>query len=258
MEITIHNVGHGLCVSLVHENGNTMLWDCGHQENYRPSKFLPDMGIRRLSRLFISNYDEDHISDLPSLLATYRPGSLHRNKSINADQLRSLKRAGGPITPAMESMLGMINEYVYGPPDPPPQFPGVSYSVYSNDYGSEFSDTNNISLVTFLNCNGLVFMIPGDLEEDGWWGLLRDPRFVEELPKVNILVAPHHGRESGYCAEAMDLIRPNVVVFSDSEKKHATQEMTNTYGQYSSGVTFNGAPRKVLTTRSDGSITWRA
>ena len=49
-----------------------MLWDCGHKtdpEN-RPSKFLPDAGIFTVHRMFITNYDEDHISDLPNLRQT--------------------------------------------------------------------------------------------------------------------------------------------------------------------------------------------
>ena len=67
MRLTIHNVGHGLCISLVHENGNVMLWDCGHAGNSRPSDFLPALGIHTINRFFVTNYDEDHISDLPNL-----------------------------------------------------------------------------------------------------------------------------------------------------------------------------------------------
>ncbi len=33
MTVTIHDVGHGLCVSLLHNNGNVMLWDCGRESS---------------------------------------------------------------------------------------------------------------------------------------------------------------------------------------------------------------------------------
>ncbi len=39
MKIKVNNVGHGLCISLIHENGKVMLWDCGHNEDCRPSVF---------------------------------------------------------------------------------------------------------------------------------------------------------------------------------------------------------------------------
>ena len=100
MEITIHNVGHGLCISLIHENGNVMLWDCGHSDTNRPSNFLPLKNITHIDYFFVTNYDEDHISDLPNLRDKINIRSLYRNKTISSSQLRQIKLEGGPITPA--------------------------------------------------------------------------------------------------------------------------------------------------------------
>jgi beta-lactamase superfamily II metal-dependent hydrolase len=256
MKVTIHDVGHGLCISLIHQNGNVMLWDCGHQDNCRPSEFLPSLGVTRIDRFFVTNYDEDHISDLPNLLERVYIRSLHRNKSISAEQLRQLKLQGGPISPAMASMLDMIDSYTGGPLDPAPAFPGIHFTPFRNSYSEKFPDTNNISLVTFLNCNGTKFIIPGDIEKKGWQELLGRPDFTSELAGVNVFVASHHGREDGYCEDVFDICKPEVVVFSDSPVKHATQEMTQTYANHASGITFNRAARYVLSTRNDGSLTW--
>ena len=168
MKFTVHDVGHGLCMSLVHDNGNVMLWDCGHRELHRPSSFLPLLGISEIDYFFVTNYDEDHISDLPNLRAKVYLKSLYRNNSISSAQLRALKRQSGPISLAMESMLQMIDSYRYGPLSPAPSFPNVWYKTYSNLYSDEFSDTNNISLVTFVKCGNTKFIIPGDLEVKGW------------------------------------------------------------------------------------------
>ena len=89
MKLTIHNVGHGSCISLLHENGNSMLWDCGHDGYNRPSVFLPKIGIKWIDMFFITNYDEDHISDLVNIKKYV--SFLIRNKSINSQDLRSLK-----------------------------------------------------------------------------------------------------------------------------------------------------------------------
>ena len=258
MTVTIHDVGHGLCVSLLHDNGNVMLWDCGRSDTNRPSSFLPRQGIRRIDRFFVTNYDEDHIADLPAVRDELAIQALWRNKSISAAQLRTLKLAIGPISPAMESMLGMISTYTAGPPEPPPAFPGVQFSVFCNRYGTDCGDTNNISLATFLECNSLKFIIPGDLEKGGWERLLEDTAFRAELPGVNIFIASHHGRESGYCRAVFDICHPNGFVFSDSPIKYATQEMANIYATHASGLTFNGQKRCVLSTRKDGSLIWTA
>lgn len=256
MRVTIHDVGHGLCVSLVHDNRNVMLWDCGHAGWNRPSVFLPKLKIKRIDRFFVTNYDEDHISDLPNLREKCNISLLCRNESISANQLKQLKLQSGPITESMRSMLNMMQRYTGGPPTRIPQFPGVDYSIFSNSYGTDFTDTNNISLVTFLECNSLRFIIPGDLEEAGWKLLLKKREFREELKKVDIFIASHHGRENGYCADVFKICKPAVIVFSDSSIKYATQKMASTYASHASGVKFNGEIRYTLSTRKDGTFGW--
>lgn len=256
MRVTIHDVGHGFCVTLVHQNGNVMLWDCGHKEDYRPSEFLLASDISQIDYFFVSNYDEDHISDLPNLRANVNIRSLHRNKSISSAQLRTMKRQGGPISQAMESMLSMIDSYTGGPLNPAPQFPGVRFKTFSNTYGAQFQDTNNISLVTFLECGATKFIIPGDLERIGWSALLTRQDFVDELAGVNVFIASHHGRESGYHEDVFQVCSPHIIVFSDSEIQYATQEMSQRYAEHASGVIFSGETRYVLSTRKDGTLIW--
>ena len=256
MRVTIHDVGHGLCVSLVHDNGNVMLWDCGSDDWGRPSEFLREQKIQRIDRFFVTNYDEDHISDLPNLRAKLKISLLRRNKSISPDQLKRLKRQSGRISPAMESMLNMMQEYADGPPINLPQFPGVDFSTFCNTFGTDFKDTNNISLVTFLECKTLRLVIPGDLEEAGWKRLLKNNEFRKQLRKVNVFLASHHGRENGYCAEVFEICKPVVVIFSDSSIKHSTQEMASTYANHASGITYRGKKRYTLSTRNDGPICW--
>ena len=256
MNVSVHDVGHGMCVSLVHQNGNVMLWDCGHKEEARPSEFLPNSGISKADYFFVTNYDEDHISDLPSLRANVKIRSLYRNKSISTEQLRALKRESGPITDSMESMLNMIDTYTGSPLNPAPEFPGVQYRCFHNNYGDEFSDTNNISLVTFLKCGSTKFIIPGDLGTRGWDALLSRQDFITELADVNVFIASHHGREDGYNEDVFSVCHPSVVIFSDSEIEFATQEMAQAYAKHASGVSFNGDTRYVLSTRNDGSLSW--
>lgn len=254
MRLTIHDVGHGQCISLVHENGNVMLWDCGHTNDNRPSEFLPALGVTGIEHFFVTNYDEDHISDLPELRNNLGIDTLTRNSTISVEQLRSLKLEGGPISPAMESMLDMHGRYNGPVSEPGPGFPGVLRSHYHITYSDDFDDTNNISLVTFLTCGERKIVIPGDIEKKGWLELLRRDGFVRELSTVDIFIASHHGRESGYCAEVFEVCQPLVVVVSDSNIQHATQQMVDVYGRHASGCSYNGQNRKVLTTRSDGSI----
>ena len=257
MRFTIHDVGHGFCAHLKHDNGNVMLWDCGHkaEPEHRPSEFLPASGVHTVHRMFITNYDEDHISDLPNLIRAIRINILHRNRSITPAQLRRLKEESGTISPAMESLLSMHESFT-GDITDPPSFPNVTFDTFYCTYPTDFRDTNNLSFVTFLETPMSNFLVPGDIERPAWQKLLQNPNFCNRLRRVSVFIASHHGRTSGYCREVFEYCSPRVVIFSDGPKQYATQEETDTYATHASGVNFNGRNRRVLTTRSDHSISW--
>ena len=261
MRFTVHDVEHGSCISLVTNDGRAMLWDCGYSENNRPSIFLENMHVREISCLTITNFDQDHIGDLPALREKFKIKRFSRNKSISNAQLRKLKKeAGSYITQAMENIFDMNDNYIY--PATTPIFENIKLNSFSNRYGStsgEFQDTNNISLVSFLTIGNTKIIIPGDLEKKGWLQLLHNENFRNELKDVNIFIASHHGRENGYCHEVFDYCVPDVFVFSDKCIEHGTQEgMALLYGQHvkGNGVLFRNQYRKVLTTRNDGTFYW--
>lgn len=68
MRFEILSVEHGACAYAVGSDGGVLLFDCGHSESCRPSRYLPECGITNISRFFVTNYDEDHISDLLAVL----------------------------------------------------------------------------------------------------------------------------------------------------------------------------------------------
>ena len=74
MRFEILNVEHGFCAYAIGSDGGVLLFDCGHGSVNRPSTYLPDRGITNIHRFFVTNYDEDHISDP----ARRSPESPHR------------------------------------------------------------------------------------------------------------------------------------------------------------------------------------
>jgi beta-lactamase superfamily II metal-dependent hydrolase len=257
MRFEILSVGHGFCAYIETDNKNLVMFDCGANTDpeFHPAIYLHRRGQRSTERLFITNYDQDHISDLPNVQKYISAKILHRNESISSEQLRRLKLQGGPITAAMEKLIEMMAGYT-GPITEPPDLPRFDWNSFCHEYGAEFSDTNNTSLVTFVTAGALDIVIPGDLETAGWLSHLKNSDFRAALSRVDVFIASHHGRESGYCREVFNHCKPSVVVISDGPKQFASQEMVNIYATHASGVQFNGQHRKVLTTRSDGSILW--
>jgi beta-lactamase superfamily II metal-dependent hydrolase len=257
MRLEILNVEHGFCAFAVGTAGDVFLFDCGLGPSCRPSSYLPARGIRSIQRFFVTNYDEDHIEDLPALRRALSIELLSKNPSLDARIVRSLKQP--PISPAMQEMLSMLDSYtgVVAPEQLDP--PGLRAVSYSNPY-PRFTDTNNLSLLTFLDVGSVTFAIPGDLEREGWLLLLQNPEVRDELRRVDVFIASHHGRESGYCGEVFNYCAPEFIVLSDGAIEFDSQRMASTYARHASGGAFNGPGgrevRRVLSTRSDGNLCW--
>jgi len=257
MRFEILNVEHGFCAYATGADGGTILVDCGHGAANRPSLLLPSRGIASVRRLVVTNFDEDHISDLVNLRRQVDIEVLTRNPTLTSAQLRTLKAP--PISPAMSELLGMMDSYS-GPVAPAQLEPlGIRMWNFHNEY-PRFSDTNNLSLLTFIDVGGVSFVLGGDLERAGWLELLKNPHVQGLLGRVRVFVASHHGRESGYCKEVFNYCNPNLIVVSDGSIQYDTQKMAAVYAKHATGEMFScpsgNEIRKVVSTRCDGNIFW--
>ncbi|MDE0151394.1 MAG: hypothetical protein OXK80_02705 [Bdellovibrionales bacterium] len=256
MRITVHSVGDGLCISLIHDNGTTMLWGCGHNDRNKPSDFLSKIGVNTIDALFITNFNKNHISDLPNLFSKFHIQAMFQNDSISVSQLQALKiKQSGEISIPTKCMLDMMRTYSRME-ETPPSLLEVNYKLFYNEYYYDFYDINNISLVTFLKCKGKCFLIPGNLEVSGWRRLLKKSHFKLALQDVNVFIASHNGRGIGYYPEVFNFCNPEVIVCSDSHIQCATEEMTGIYKNHATGILFNNKKRYVLSTHKDGTICW--
>ena len=132
MKFEILNVEHGFCAYAVGNDGEVLLFDCGHGSSIRPSTYLPQQGIRDIRRFFVTNYDEDHISDLIDVRRHLDIEILTRNPSVTSAQIRALKTP--PISPAMNELLAMIGDFTADVPSHRFDPDGLRVSVFWNDY----------------------------------------------------------------------------------------------------------------------------
>ena len=257
MQIRIFDVEHGGCALVTADTGARILIDCGHNgtTGWRPSTYLHQLGVRHLEKLMITNYDEDHASDLVNLVKTVSIGVLASNPSVSAADIRKLKKVGG-IGQGIDALADLKNRYTASVSGEGADFGNLSALLFWNRYLADFDDENNLSLAVIMKADGLTICFPGDMEVEGWRRLLRNPAFVEAIGKVNIFVASHHGRENGCCDELFSQtgLKPAIVVISDSGIEHATQETVAWYGARAKGIMLNGQTRRVLTTRTDGRV----
>ena len=157
MKFEILNVEHGFAAYALANDGSVLLFDCGHAPTCRPSDYLSAQGIRTIRRLFITHYDEDHIGDLPNVCRSLSVEVLTRNPSLTSAQLRSLKPP--PISAAMKVLLAMIDSYTGDVSNERLEPSGIRVCTFYNTYPT-IADTNNLSLLTFLNVGPVSFVLP--------------------------------------------------------------------------------------------------
>lgn len=258
MQLTIFNVEHGACALLMCDNGNSLMIDCGHNAwtGWMPGDHLQSIGIDSLSMLFITNYDEDHVSGFRNLDASVGIDWMVRNQTVSAYDLYQLKSETG-MGYSMQHLANRVDHFVSST-NARPDFPGVKWKVFHNNYPS-FDDENNLSMVVSLTINGVKFLFPGDMERAGWINLLsQDTALCHEVANTDVLIASHHGRENGICSEMFDQLgcKPYIVIISDDYHKYNTQQTVQYYASKAKGISFRGRDRWVLTTRNDNDVTF--
>lgn len=266
MVLRVWDVEHGACAMLTHmfngRDGRLAMIDSGCTANWRPSTCIRhQLNRATLDYLFITNADQDHMSDLKGLDdAGVTVPVLIRNPTYTGRQMAGIKALGGPLSRDATWYVNACGSYNQPVTEPFNEYMGgITATWFFNPY-PQFAKTNDLSLVVFIQYAGFKILFPGDLEVAGWRALLADPAFRAELATTNILVASHHGRHNGYCEDVFNYFNPDAVVISDKPIVHDTQRTVPDYRQVvrNGGVIVRttGKRRHVLTTRRDGSITF--
>lgn len=264
MELTVFDVEHGAAALMRSRDTNRLaLIDCGHNSytGWTPARYIKNKLQRHyIDYLIITNTDQDHYSNLAVLLDEVTPSTLYYNPDVSPETFELLKRQTGPLSRDAEAYLEMRRSYTSDVTVPfNDGMGGIIQDMYWNS-PSDFSDFNNLSLVSFYKFGGFQILFPGDLERPGWLKLLQNPRFVARLRETTVLIAPHHGRiNQNFCEEVFDYLHPQLVVISDKPIEHTTQvDSASVYRRFvrEPGIHFADIDRyrKVLTTRKDGAM----
>lgn len=213
-------------------------------------------GGQRIDVLALLNLDEDHICNFGFMLTGTKIGHILSNPTVGVDELRSIKKDG--MGPGAQAFASWMTHPFKAAPMPVPDFGPVRIWWYYNRFvRGMVNETNNLSLVLFVEYAGFKLVFSGDMEKTGWHYMLRSPAFRASLFGTNIFVASHHGRRNGQCAELFEWFRPEIIIISDDDKQYDSQETGDWYAQRCMGAVVVADPtqrRYVMTTRRDGSM----
>ena len=263
--ITVWDVEHGVCIYAETPNKKRVILDCGTSPDFSPSMHLHDkLGIKKIDYLVISHPHDDHINDINNLLYYYENDIelYRRNEKISKDIVgeENPDVVKAPNDKKINQYFKLDEKFVKGvewnkSPRNPTWGIGCTFYTYSND--DKELKINNQSVVTFIEFDNEKILYGGDLEEKGWLELLQNEEFVKRLKNTTILIASHHGNESGYCSDIFKHFTPKLTVVSAG--KYRDFDAASKYDEKTDGMLVfsktNGTKhRKVISTRNDGNI----
>ena len=252
----IWNVELGLAVHIKAPNGRYIVIDLGSTNNTSPlqSLYRKDVGY-----MIITHPHLDHFSDIQNIDYA-RPQILSRCKDYSRSELLEGVRDcdKDKITQYcnfVESYNGPVPPYMDPTTEAP--FDGLTIEVFSTS-ACDKSNKNNFSSIVVLKLGNAKVVVCGDNEKESFEILMKRTDFKEAVKDAWVLVAPHHGRESGYYEEFVDLVKPDITIISDKSgtDTSASQKYTNKSKGYkvNNKLTGEKEDRYCLTTRKDGNI----
>jgi len=257
--MTVYNVQLGLAVHVKAPNGKYIIIDLGTgvsgggNESPLLKRRYDDIGY-----MVITHPHLDHIDDILNFDVN-APTTLRRVKDItNEEVMEGVRECDKPKFRKYCQINDRYCSPVSATTDPsiPDNYGGLSIDTFDTSVCDK-ENFNNFSIITVFQLAGCKIVVCGDNETDSLDILMRRESFKEAVRNADVLVAPHHGRESGYHDDFVSLVNPSVTIVSDTSKSDASA--ADKYREKSSGWKVwnrkGGADdRYCLTTRSDGDI----
>ena len=258
------DVQHGSSTYINTPNGKNIVLDLGTGSYEYGKSFSPLIHLKKkhnishLDWVIISHPHKDHIDDImnfdelsPSVFS--RPRNIPKElvMSKTRDQDKELFEKYFEIDDRYNSPISNMNNL-----KKPINSGGVVVQTFYSK-SNHTANINNYSIVTVLSYAGQKVILPGDNEPPSWEKLLENNSFVKAITGKGILLAPHHGRESGFYDEIFDYFSPYLTIVSDG--KWCDTSATDRYSNLSEGwlVYYRNGEREkryCLTTRKDGYV----
>ena len=223
LNVTMLDVGQGECVGIETREHHVYLVDAGSTSKKKTGQYqiipwLKYIGTRSVEGIFITHWDEDHISAVGELLEWSESSRVKIRRIFLPDV--ALKDE------VLETLLQQIEEanvsveYLSAGEG---MMDGALQISCLHPYAKKVpEDRNDASLVLRLSQGDFQMLLTGDLEKSGEDWLVEQARPAVEQPqpaaqnplRCTILDAGHHGASNATGEALLDLAQPELVLIS--------------------------------------------
>ena len=216
---TLLDVGQGQCVVLQSE-GRTFLVDCGGSSDEKAANtavaYLANQGVRTVDGLIITHYDRDHAGGAALLMSRLRVQTLYLPNAAD----------GGDIEKAL--LAAPHDQTVRVSEDMHLRWQETDLQIFAPKAGKTGNESSLCVLFQKEKCD---ILITGDLNQAGELELLQ--RY--SLPKLEYLIAGHHGAASSTGTALLAACDPETVLISvgaNNRYGHPSAELLQQLAQF--------------------------
>lgn len=257
-EVISYAVGNGDMFSIKHNSDNFTIIDCCiNDDNDELIDYLKSISKNKgISRFISTHPDLDHFQGITKLDEKFPIHNFYcvKNNATKADEHKdfdkycSLRDGDKAFYIEQGSTRKWMNvgDDERGSAGINILWPDTNNADFKDalDKAAQGESPNNISpIITYTTTADISYMWMGDLEAD----------FIDSIadqvdwPNVDILFAPHHGRESGKIPEnLLTIIDPKIIVIGEAPSKNL-----NYYNNYHT-ITQNSSGYIIFEAESDG------
>lgn len=206
LRCTFVAVGHGGCTVIETPNGRVIVYDAGATTGPDVTRrhiapYLWSRGIRRIDTLILSHADLDHFNGVPQLADRFAIGRVISTPTFAERNLPGMRKTLSALE-THSLAVEIVHADKYWEED------GVSFEVLHPPAVGPIGPKENIrSLVLLVKHAGWSMLLTGDLEDAGLTQVL-----AQEPPRIDVLMAPHHGSDRSNLPELAKWAKPKLVV----------------------------------------------
>ncbi|MBX9681615.1 MAG: hypothetical protein K2X38_22900 [Gemmataceae bacterium] len=195
-----------------------------------PIAYLRKLGVSSIFRFILTHPDMDHMGGITDLFMEFSPGNLW--DTANTKEFAEGAFNGRPKLGADWEFYKRLRDTS---PDTNPRrlvfHSGASNDFYKQDglqilaptkelvqNGNRIRDWNDASYVILYRCAEKRILFSGDSEDRTWEHILKT--WTNAISDVDVLIAPHHGRDSGRDYEFLNVVNPKLTLFGNASSDH--------------------------------------
>jgi len=207
----------------------------GHPVN--PVQYMRDRGIKNVFRFILSHPDMDHMGGIKDFFEEFGPPNFWDTDNTeekdfakpckyNEDDWRfykSLRDGAHADIKRLVKYSGDVGSYWNQDPD------GAHDGLHilaptrkivhdANDCG----DNNDCSYVLLYRNSHFKIVLAGDSHDESWAHILQNHK--ADVTNVDLLIAPHHGRDSDRTYDFLDVLRPKMTFFGCAPSEHVAYD----------------------------------